>query len=211
MNECSPPWAGSNVPNHFFGYTHAKDGKGFIGIAAYGNYQHASEYAQIQLIEPCKVFNKYKLSMWCSLADNSDYTIDNFGAHVSSLPLVIPDDYCQPFIETPQLSVSFLTDTMNWVYYETEFIAAGGEVWLTIGRFDYKGLPILQAVVPDTNPFYPQLYAYYLVDNVSLVSRSLLIRISNFVEILGRWLKHKNEQTQKLSFEFLHHLLKIPC
>jgi gliding motility-associated-like protein len=107
--------------------------------------------------------------MYVNLSNYAEFTIHNFGAFISS---VKPDDgvWCDTFSTYhPQLIVAYLTDTLNWVKQEVEFIAQGGEKWLTIGRFDFDGPSQLLAVTPDTTPFSPIRYAYYMVDSVSLI------------------------------------------
>lgn len=155
------------------GYQQPFHGTAYCGVGAYydqsdGLDMLVAEYVQTELTDSLKAMHYYQFTMYVSLANHSDFTINNFGAYIS---VERPFDMTTYgiFNFTPQVVVSYLADTLNWVKITQTFVALGGEKWLTIGRFDFNGLSQLIAVTPDTTPFAPIRHAYYLVDSVSLI------------------------------------------
>ena len=167
VNACAPISGGVNSPFYFYGgYQEPFQGDAYCGIGCY--YQSDTtvcEYIQTKLIEKLKPRHAYRLSFYIVLGNHSVYAINNFGAYLSeNRPSSV--NYSS-FNHIPQLISGFITDTLNWVKVSQTIIANGEEEYLTIGRFDYNEIQ-LQTVSPDTNPFFPDTYGYYLVDSVSL-------------------------------------------
>lgn len=73
------------------------------------------------------------------------------------------------------------SDTTQWTQIQGCFTANGGEQYITIGNFNYNvntDTLYVGTNNPDpnyTNPLYD--YSYYYIDDVSLLSRHLLVHI----------------------------------
>lgn len=186
---CSPSGNGVNSPFYWMGYQEAFHGSCYMGIGAYGDMEDGidlllTESIQTELTDSLLAFHKYRISLFVSLCNSSEFTIDNFGVLVSETRPNKPFE-CDTFSAYhPQLVVSYLTDTMNWVKQEAEFVAQGGEKWLTISRFDFNGPSQLAAV--STNTPVPFLnYAYYLVDSVTLIDITDLENLPDFQNVIS--------------------------
>lgn len=114
----------------------------------------------------------YTFSMYASLADLMDYSINKLGAaFVSSLPNQEIFTKGDPLIKhgiTPQIASSSIIKTKNiWSEIKGSFIAEGGEQYVIIGNFhDHDDLEIEQI----ENDYEPgsNVITYYYIDDVSL-------------------------------------------
>jgi gliding motility-associated-like protein len=188
---CAPSnMGGIQAPNYWMGYQQPFQGQCYTGIGVYYDLGPGtsdmliSEYIQTEITSVLLPQFEYKIQFYISLANHSDSSIDNFGAFVSA---VRPDQNpgCWIFASTPQLTVTYLTDTSNWVKVEQTFLAQGGEKWLTIGRFDFDGLSQLLAVIPDTTPYAPVRHSYYVLDSVSLIQITSLENLPDFQNVFS--------------------------
>lgn len=199
---------GVQAPNYWMGYQQPYHGQCYTGIGVYYDLGSGtsdlliSEYIQTEIISALLPLFEYKIQFYISLANHSDFSIDNFGAFVS---VGRPDQSpgCGIFDSTPQLKVTYLTDTSNWVKVEQTFLAHGGEKWLTIGRFDFIGLSQLLAVNPDTTPFTPVRHSYYLVDSVSLIQMTSLENLPDFPNVFSPNADGMNDSYLLPDFYFL--------
>lgn len=168
----------SQVPFNGVGYQNAKSGVGYAGIvflydsALLGNLNYR-EYIEVKLNSKLKADGKYCLSFYVSLANYVKYATSRIGAYFSRDSLIQrdPDFYklFKPFNLIPQVENSYgsiITDTANWVLIRGEFIAQGGEQFLTIGNFyDNPQTDYLTVL-----PIWPvEKAAYYYIDDVSLI------------------------------------------
>jgi hypothetical protein len=159
----------SNVPNNFFGFQHAKDGFGYMGIGV-ALYNDTREYFSVKLIEPLVAGKQYCVSFYVSLADSVYYATDKIGAYLSTDSIWANHFNALSFI--PQISNpsgSFITDKSNWTLISGDFIAVGGEEYLTIGNFYNDSNTDTLAVVPYSSMSTPNYSgAYYYLDVVSV-------------------------------------------
>jgi len=144
-NVCNTLNAG--VPNNVFGYQNAYNGNGYCGF--YSNQlfpavsqcmdgsfnRYYREYIQTQLITPLEANKKYKMTFYISLADTvGGYASKNIGILFTNDSIGF--NCFKPIIANPQImSIDFATDNVNWTKVEGEFIANGGEKYMTIGNF----------------------------------------------------------------------------
>lgn len=180
------------VPNIIFGYQYAQDGNNFMGFGFYSGWY---EYIGVKLTAPLEAGETYQVSFWVSCADAMLWATNKLGAYFSTDQIIyntttrLPASGV-PHAFTPQVvSDRFLTDT-NWVKVSGEFVAAGGEQYLTIGYFSTVTLASgdFQKFDIRANPNYPTTTGtatnprcYYYIDNVSVQkSASLPIQLTGF-------------------------------
>ena len=163
FNSCTH--TGVNVPNNARGYQFAKTGNGYVGIVAYSCVTTEREYFYNVLTAPLVAGKKYKLKYYVNLADrNSAYAINSLGAYFSRGPVQWNSIQNAPL--TPQVTSDsniFLADTAKWMLIEGDYLASGGERYITFGNFntDQKTLKV-QVNTPDL------CGSYYFYDDVSL-------------------------------------------
>jgi gliding motility-associated-like protein len=167
---CQPGLA----PNNFIGWQIPRSDSGYLGFGAFAYYQpNAREYVTGNLIRPLQAGKKYCFTYYVSLADSSNVAISNVGIYFSQNdPSILLDTLggpnlnfmpYTPVYEPPRL----LKDTSGWVGITGEFIAQGGEQFLTIGNFRPDINTHWDTVRPI--PQFAGVLAYYYVDDVSVV------------------------------------------
>jgi gliding motility-associated-like protein len=162
------------APWNIIGWQMPRSDSGYLGFAAFYYYQpNARDYVSGNLIRPLEAGKKYCFTYYISLSDSSNVAISNVGIYFSQNdPSILldtngaPNLWYMPYTpvyEPPRLQ----KDTSGWVGITGEFIAQGGEQFLTIGNFQ-----------PDINthwdtirpiPQFAGVGAYYYVDDVSVV------------------------------------------
>jgi uncharacterized repeat protein (TIGR03803 family) len=135
FNDCSSSPA-VGVPANLFGNQAPHGGHGYGGGKEYPEW----EYLSSPLAAPLTAGQTYEVSFYVSLADNSQFALDNLGVCFSTGPLPDPSGfYAVPLTTfTPQVqnrSGDFLTSKTSWTLVRGWFTAAGGENYLTIGNF----------------------------------------------------------------------------
>jgi len=111
--------------------------------------------------------NLYRVEFYVNLVDNAHYAINSIGVHLSDLPITRNDYYCFDNFE-PQVNNSadrILSDKVNWIKIEGEFIANGDEKYLTIGNFHLDNE--IDTFPTDDNYIFG--YSYYFIDSISLI------------------------------------------
>lgn len=171
------------VPRNKLGSQVAHSGEAYCGI--YCSKESYREYLQTELRMPLKAGKRYRASFWVSLADRAPHAVASLGAFFSrdriddtTWNILMQheerwtnDDRieliarrCIPQVTNPDGRL--LDDAQNWVEIEGEFVASGGERFMTIGNF----LPFNESHVVESsngNPVLPG--AYYYIDDVSVV------------------------------------------
>ncbi len=173
FNICSMGIWPSNmdVPTNYFGYQYARTESAYAGFASMFNLPSSfglnlREYVEGKLIEPLKKGNRYSVEFYVSLSNLSWYSTDAMGAFLGDSLVNFGINYMYLLNAVPQISNpkgNVLKDTLNWMKVSGEFIAEGGERFITIGNF-----------IPDTLNTIDTLYvyehvAYYYVDDVSVI------------------------------------------
>jgi len=170
-----------HVPKNKLGIQMPRTGGSMVGI--YCSLTDYREYIETELKEKLLKGETYHLSFWVSLSEYSPEAVATIGGLftdkmisdttrqmitnnttkiVNNVKQNISSFY-KPQVVNPFVRV--LSDTINWMKIEGDFIAEGGEKFLTIGNF----YPAEQS-----NVNYPQGLrkilpgAYYYVDDVEL-------------------------------------------
>lgn len=175
MHECS-------VPVNKLGKQQAFDGDAYCGI--YCSKDEYREYLQSQLVRPLEAGRTYRLSFYVSLSEYSLsavatlgalFTVDRVGDTTRGLLMHRTTKRLAAGVNQTVLSVFHpqvqndasrrLEDTEEWQCISGEFVAKGGEKFITLGNFctaaqSNVGKPEeLTGLLPG---------AYYYIDSVSL-------------------------------------------
>jgi gliding motility-associated-like protein len=154
------------VPSSSFGYQSAFQGNGYAGFGAHDYSVDWREYIQAKLLEPLQPCGTYEVSFYVSLCDRSAYALSQIGAYFSDAPVSGPA--FSPLLYPAQVKNpigQYLTDTTGWMKITGQFIARGGEEFITIGYFE----PSVQNETLYIQPFQTSTpITYYFVDSVSV-------------------------------------------
>jgi OmpA-OmpF porin, OOP family len=163
-NSCSI-FSAYSVPTNNMGYQEARTGIGYAGIFLYSGADQ-QEYIECKLVQPLDSGTRYCVRFNISLANVSNYSIDGIGAFFSVDSLLSSNNLYFPV--TPQVnSINGITisDTLNWVEIYGEYIASGGESFITIGHFKTDSNTNIDTV--NNTSYYK---AYYFIDDVSVIN-----------------------------------------
>ncbi|CAN5482845.1 hypothetical protein BH11BAC2_BH11BAC2_13090 [soil metagenome] len=167
FNACDTSINLCSVPYNYEGFQVAKTGIGYGGfISGIINFSNPyREYLEVELTDTLIAGNKYCVEYYISHANFSDRSTDNISAYISNAA-VFGTDYLRlnyvPQINSPVGVV--IDDTLNWVQVYGEYIATGGERFMTIGNFSTDSNTTLVFNNYGTHP-----YAYYYIDDVSVI------------------------------------------
>jgi hypothetical protein len=165
---------GMDVPNNSFGIEAAHTGNAYAGIITHQaainspNCPTYREYLCGRLAAPLVAGYNYRISFWVSLADNSGWATGKIGAYLSS-NVPVQNCYGPMFNYTPQVfEPNVITQDNGWSQITGNFVANGGEQYITIGVFvQNSNMPFLPHTPAVVNPNLNQ-YAYYYIDDVSV-------------------------------------------
>jgi len=167
FNSCASDTGFSNVgvPLNLLGYQSPAHGNAYIGLHTLADTNYR-EYAQVKLLSPLKANEKYNVSFKCNLANTSFWATDGIGICFTVQPVVGNNDY-HVIALSPQVSVtSIISDTTNWTTISQDFIAQGGEEYITIGNFKSNNNTLQMSTGVSPIPNIPPSYLY--IDDVSV-------------------------------------------
>ncbi|GEM_PF-263279 len=158
---------GGGVPNNVYGFQYPNSFNSYLGFALYANPFGANirEYVEGSLNDSLKTGHKYCIQFYVSAANNSKYKIDAIGAFLSIDSVnFYPGGGLLTYVpQVANTQGNILSDTLNWMLISGEFIAQGGERFITIGNFK-----------DDANTLFDTLQgaiyndSYYYLDDVSV-------------------------------------------
>lgn len=180
------------IPNNAYGIQEPFSGNAYSGIIMFekGFYK---EYLQNQLNKPLSCETVYVVGMYIVLANKSKFAIDRVRFCFTIEPNIKKktrlyngriDDYliCDSGILVKSSNLG--TDTINWIRVEGEYIASGGEKYLTIGVFDgdikwWERMKFRRKIFnKNWNNYNIKVpYAYYYVDDVYVIRKEDYLRI----------------------------------
>jgi gliding motility-associated-like protein len=154
--------SGTTVPNNAVGFQYPRTGNAYAGIAArvIGLPQYR-EYIEVELLDTLKAGKIYCINFYVSLSDSSEIAINKFGLYLSN-DSVISSANVLPFI--PQIehsSANMLADKQNWISISGQYVAIGGERFITIGNFYDDANTEVDSLTPA-----PTDGGYYYIDDV---------------------------------------------
>src|SRR5687768_10051908 len=177
--ETAPPWYSINEsPDYFslnycggggiaFGYQIPKSGNAIVGFSVYNPFiiNGSKEIFGQQLQDSLISGHKYCVSFYVSCADEAQYATDRISALFTDF--YVDDAYISSFVAIPQIQNSvgnIISDTANWVQISGDFVAQGGEKYISIGNI-IDNANIQVTLLPWGNlPF-----SYYYIDDISVI------------------------------------------
>ncbi len=170
----------SGVPKNYGGFQYPYNGNGYVGLYALIDYEPCQyrEYIQTRLITPLITGKKYTIEYFVCMS-GPQAAVNSISALFSVNKINSVTD-C--FINAnPQVKYEsgYLTDTLNWTKITGDFVADGGEEYLTIGFFEdtlnHQGvLPLM----PDSLTF-KSYTIYYFIDGIILNESICTLNIPN--------------------------------
>lgn len=179
FNSCANGTSGVSVPVNYIGNQSPENGVAYAGLFAYDSYgqlpgQSYREYLQAQLTTTLTAGTKYYVTFYASLADSCKYALSVMGVYFSVGQITRTD--FDAFTFTPQIANTIgniLSNKMTWYKISGNFIAVGGENYVTIGNF--KNDNNTDTVKVSNYSGFNQDFtsAYYYIDNVCISADSL--------------------------------------
>ncbi len=140
------------VPNNKLGFQQPRTGEAYCGI--YCSKDNYREYLQTQLEQPLREGQTYRLSFFVSLSEYSTGAVATIGGLLTNLPpsdttraILMKKDIRKITSRISQTTMAYfepqvvndvrktLMDTQGWMEITGDFVAQGGEEYLTIGNF----------------------------------------------------------------------------
>ncbi len=174
FNVCSNN-ATVQVPVNYVGSQNAHSGNGYLGFASIYQVGMGTdgyngpmwwEYIEGHLSPALEQGKIYKLSIEVSLAEYSDLMINELGVYFSKNPVSTPNTAALTVI--PQCvfnEPNYFRDSLNWIHLETNYMASGGEEYITIGNFRDN---LTNDTVRRYSSSQPPLITYFYIDDVVL-------------------------------------------
>lgn len=172
------------VPRNKMGFQEARTGVAYCGI--YCSQEHYREYLQTELRQPLQPGRRYRVSFWVSLAEKSPFAVATLGAFLTAerisdttWDLLVRREVTDYKEQEGAFSIatyyipqvvrdvdSVVAESKDWIEVTGEFVAEGGERFLTIGNFASFNRSNVNRV-ESGNAILPG--AYYYIDDVSVV------------------------------------------
>jgi hypothetical protein len=160
------------VPLNFFGFQYPKTGIAYMGLVLNGyatNPDILREYLQARLKQTLKKDSTYCLQFYISLADSCQLASRNqLGIYFSNNAISSNNPAVLNY--SPQIIVSptnYITDKVNWIEYNFQYTAQGGERFMTLGNFrPYSFVDTLSLQNGGKELYFKR--SYYYIDNVWL-------------------------------------------
>ncbi|KAA9325946.1 hypothetical protein [Adhaeribacter soli] len=187
FNACCQAGNMQNVPKNFSGFQYPHDGNAYAGLfllmkdKRYEDFYYR-EYIHTKLLQRLQKGIKYKVSFYLSLGECSKLFSDHisvcFAPEKKLFMEKVPHHLLKGInVVKYNLNPSIAKDSVNWNKIEIEYEAKGGEEYLVIGSFSddiskgqFKAILKRNLIYPAKDKSESKKYAYYFIDNVSVVS-----------------------------------------
>lgn len=137
FHQCS--WGDCDVPFNWAGESNAHSGFAYTGIYVWNRPSSKPrsyrEYIQGELKEAMKSGKRYHIEFYFKLASYSVYTVDRIGLLLTDSAFTMTGDQTVPKNPTLSLIRSEPFTKNGWDIAEINYVAKGGEKYLTIGNF----------------------------------------------------------------------------
>ena len=206
FNSCSPLMG---TPENFNGKQLAQDGSAYAGFYLFAPEDYR-EYMQTELTRKLDKDREYKLTIYVSRAEGSDFAIQEMGVLLVDKEMKVDTkktltrrhwyasgigDYNYKLLKTSD----YWEQTSKWVKLETKIVAKGSEQFLIIGNFK----PNKQTKVRRTTRS-AKKGAYYYVDNLQLLPLKTETTADIDLEPIAL---NKSHRFQNVLFDFDRYLL----
>lgn len=169
-----PCFLSNCTPRNIYGYQETHSGKGYTGIITYyppPPTQIYREYLELKLDTILKAGVCYHFKMYCSFADSSYYICPTIGILISDTLVkgTVASANENYIWQSPQIENDTNNwDTINWFKVEGDYLAHGGEQFITIGNF----YPDSESTAHLYHSWVMQgadAWSYLYIDDVSLI------------------------------------------
>jgi len=144
-------------------------GEAFVGFYAFTiDGLDQRDYIQIELESPMEIGTSYIVEFYVSLADSTEYSVNNVGAYLSTEAIYTPSTGVLDY-EAQVTFPDFIDDTENWVKISDTIVVEENYSFLTIGNFNDDAATTTQAN-PNGGACVGCYGAYYFIDDVSIIS-----------------------------------------
>jgi len=163
LNSCSSSTY-ADAPTNYFGYQTAATGQAYAGGLQYGSFAGTyiadiREYLYIQLTTPLTIGTTYYVAFKVSLADNSEYAINNIGAQFT-----MSYNNNAPINNTAHVyTTNVISNKTNWTTIIGSFIPTSAYTGVMFGNFFTDANTTVSFVGSATDIGYN---AYYLFDDM---------------------------------------------
>jgi gliding motility-associated-like protein len=153
-----------SVPINWIGHQIAYTGNGYSHILTYSLNNNYREYIETMLVRKMKKDKKYCIDFYVSLADTCIFASNNIGVYFSIDTLLYSSATFQNITVIPQVNfTSIISDKINWSLLSAEYVAQGGEQFITIGNFYNDTSTSVLSVGPAV------FYSAYYIDNIRII------------------------------------------
>ncbi|MEO6884528.1 MAG: gliding motility-associated C-terminal domain-containing protein [Bacteroidia bacterium] len=165
FNACASTLTGLNVPSNAIGYQYARTGLAYCGFGLNVSDGYR-EYIEAPLLSSLIANKTYCVQFYVSLADNEEYAVSKIGAYFSN-GAIVNNTIDTNLLYEPQVqnqNGAFLSNQQNWMLVSGDFVAQGGENYITIG--DFNGSPSTDTLRTENGG--TLIGVYYYIDDVSV-------------------------------------------
>ena len=131
------------------------------------------DYIEVKLNDTLIAGKEYKIGFWASVPNGASYQVDRLGAYISKDSLLSPLPF--NFNVIPQIQTQqgvLMVDTLNWFEIKGNYIAQGGEQFITIGNFYDNANTMVDSIFG----IQPNFFAgYFFIDDVYVVIDTALV------------------------------------
>lgn len=178
FNRCSIGTAG--VPRNWAGVSRAYDGWGYAGIYVWIERINYREYMQAKLKSVMQAGRKYWVEFYFRLSAYSKYSIDRIGVLLSDSTARADHDLILPMAPSFNhiMDSAYNRGTGLWNRVHFEYIAKGGEQYITLGNFS-SDEETKKFFIPNPLSNQPLLKraAYFYIDDVAVIPLQDSVRI----------------------------------
>ncbi len=180
----------------FAGNTYAYADENFIGVIGYsiqGGQQNGREYIHQELADELKAGHVYSMGFALKFGSRTKHIIDRFGMFISDTAIgatnTAPLEDIIPVSPQVELNIP-LGDSLNWTILSIDYIAFGGEKFITIGNFTPDSLlnisvnPLYSPA--DTVHLFALYGSYFFIDNVFIYDLDTTTSTATMVELKSK-------------------------
>ncbi|MBK8846853.1 MAG: T9SS type A sorting domain-containing protein [Bacteroidetes bacterium] len=166
-NTCAPYPV--SIPDNFCGYQNNFDGNAYMGLLTYVWYTFGREIFGVTLLDTLIVGNTYNISMRVS---RGNWTNQSYNCSASNkLGIRFTTNQISTYTNSDinnyasVYTANIITDTLNWVLLEWNFVADSAYTHMYIGNFfddSHTDTAVISAPIGQFG------YAYYFIDSVNV-------------------------------------------